>query len=159
MGVSLNTMPDSSKDQLTDLLRKHRNAVLKEWHLGIMLKQQETKFAPVQGIDRFADPAAHAFKEAIDAVYKTLVDGCDLDMAVLEYAVKIKAVRTQDPSEGASFVYALKAVIRHLFPGAAAKEALHEFDAQIDRIAETAEEMFHKDRKKIRELAGIQSAV
>jgi hypothetical protein len=155
MGVSLNTMPDSSKDQLKDLLRKHRNAVLKEWHLGIMLKQQETKFSPVQGIDRFADPAAHAFHEAIDAIYRTLVDGCGLDMAALEYAVKIKAVRTQDPSEGVAFIHELKDVVRHLFPGS----ATNELDVQIDRIAKTAEEMFHKDRKKIRELAGIRSAV
>jgi hypothetical protein len=150
MGVSLNTMPDSSKDQLKDLLLKHRNAVLKDWHLSIMLKQQETKSAPAQGLDRFADPAAHAFHEAIGAIYKTLVDGCDLDRNALEYAVKLKAVRTQDPSEGTSFVYALKAVVRHRFPGS----ATNELDAQIDQITGIAKDLFHKNRMKIRELAG-----
>ena len=143
-------MPDSSKDQLKDLLRKHRNAVLKEWHLGIMLRQQDRKFSPGQGLDRFADPAAHAFHEAIEAIYRTLVDGCDLDMAALEYAVKIKAVRTQDPSEGVAFIHELKDVARHLFPGSATNE-LH---AQIDQIAEIAKDLFHKNRKKIRELSG-----
>jgi hypothetical protein len=144
-----------STTSLTDLLRQRKKFLLNEWFRRMLEDYaEETASFLRKEQDRFANPVAHAFSEAMEAIYRALVDGCDVNYEALEYAIKIKALQGQDPSRGVAFIHQLKDVVRQMPAGSVTEKEFGELENRIDRIAAAALDMFMANRAKIAELAG-----
>jgi hypothetical protein len=140
---------------LRDRLRQQKEFILNDWFQRILDgHSKESAVFFLEKPDRFANPVAHAFGEAMEAIYRALADGCDVDRDVLEYAMKIKAVQGHDPSEGVAFIYLLKDLLREIPSGLVSEDEWTGLESRIDRIASVASEMFIANRRKIAEIAG-----
>jgi hypothetical protein len=144
-----------AESSLHDRLRQKQEPILNDWFLRIAEGHSEAAAAfLVKQSDRFANPVAHAFKDAIAAIYQALVDGGDIDRDVLEYAMKIKAVQEHDAPKGVAFIYLLKDIFRKMPAGFISENERMSLESRIDAIAAVASEMFLANRCKIAELAG-----
>ena len=145
----------ASETSWDDRLRRQKEPLLDEWNRRILDSYPaETVSFLKKERDRFANPVAHAFREAIEAIFQALVSGCDADPGALGYAMKIRALQGQDPREGVAFIYLLKDTVRAKLDGPISEKEWIDFESRIDRIAATALEMFVANRAKIAELAG-----
>jgi hypothetical protein len=143
------------KDSLHDRLRQQKEPILKDWFRHIAEDySKETAAFLIKQPDRFANPVAHVFKEATEAIYQALVDGCDVNRDKLGYAMKIRAVQGRDPSEGVAFIYLLKNIFRKMSEGFVSENELSGLESRIDEIASIASELFIANRGKIAVLAG-----
>jgi hypothetical protein len=140
---------------LKDMLRQQRKSLLNEWSRRILENPAgATAFFLKKEQDRFASPVAFAFEEAIEAIYQAILDDSDADRSAIEYAIKIKALQGQDPSEGVAFIHLIKDIVRKMAAGSIAENEWTDLECRIDRIASTASEMFIANRAKIAALAG-----
>jgi hypothetical protein len=144
---------------LCDRLRQQKDRILSDWFLRIANAHSEATAAfLMKQSDRFANPVAHAYREAMEAVYRALVDGGDIDRETLGYAMKIKAAQGRDPVEGVAFIHLLKDLFQKLPAGFISENDLMGLESRIDAIASIAAEMFIANRGKIAELVGISKA-
>jgi hypothetical protein len=146
------------RNSLSGLLKQQRSLFVDAWYDRIADRHfaEAASFLRLQP-DRFANPAAHAFRAAIEEIYRTLLDGGEVDRHPLEYAVKIRAVQETDPSEGVAFVPLIKDIVREKLQLVSDSE-LENFDSRVDRITSIAGEMFMANRRKIAELAGLRGS-
>jgi hypothetical protein len=152
MGFSLELMAIESS--LHDRLQRLQAHILNDWFRRIAESPSgEAAAFFVNQSDRFANPVAHAFREAIAAIYQALVDGGDLDRGILEYAMKIKAVQGRDASDGVAFIYLLKDIFRKMPAGFISENERMSLESRIDTMASVASELFIANRRKIAELA------
>jgi hypothetical protein len=150
--MGLGSEPENS---LSGFLKQRRNLFVDAWYDRIADRHfaEAASFLRLQP-DRFANPAAHAFRAAIEEIYRALLDDCDVARHPLEYAVKIRAVQETDPSEGVAFVSFIKDIVREKLSPLVSNRELENFDSRVDRITSIAGEMFMANRRKITELAG-----
>jgi hypothetical protein len=148
------TQNPESECLLAGLLEQQKDALLNDWFRRIVeLYPGETGSFLLGCRDRFANPAAYAFKAAGEAVYDALLENMEVDPGPVEYAVKIAAVQGSDPSGGVGFLRLFKDIIREKLSISIHQDALTDIESRIDRITEKAEEMFIANRRKIAELA------
>jgi hypothetical protein len=143
------------KVALEDRLRQQQDVILNDWfqHMADGHSEETTAFLVKQS-DRFANPVAHAFREAMRAIYQALVDGREADRNALGYAMKLKAVQGRDPSDAIAFIGLLKEIFRKMPAGFISENERMDLESRIDKIASAASEMFVANRGKIAELAG-----
>jgi hypothetical protein len=140
---------------LCDRLRQQQDQNLNDWFQRIAnAHSEETAAFLGKQSDRFANPIAHAFREATESIYQALVESCDVDREALEYAIKIKAVQGHDPSEAVAFIHLLKGLLREMPSGGISENEWMRLESRIDQIASIASEMFVANRCKIAQLAG-----
>ncbi len=145
-----------------DLLRRHKKALLDNWFRRMLidsrfeirnskLKKSKSRISNLESriLNRFDDPVAYAFRNAAEAIFQALIDDREVERGPLEYAIKIKAVRGKDPSEGVAFIHLLKDAVRNLPGDSIAETEWMKLDCRVDRIAALASEMFMANRAKI----------
>jgi len=144
-------------NSLFGILKQQRNLFVDAWYDRIADRHfaEAASFLRLQP-DRFANPAAYAFRTAIEEIYRALLDEGDVVRHPLEYAVKIRAVQETDPSEGIAFVSFIKDIVREKLSPLVSNRELENFDSRVDRITSIAGEMFMAHRRKIAELAGLR---
>jgi hypothetical protein len=144
-----------AENTLFGLLIQKRNLFVDAWYDRVADRHfaEAASFLRLQ-LDRFANPAAYAFRAAIEEIYRALLDDGDVAHETLEYAVKIRAVQETDASEGVAFVTLIKDIVREKLSLLVSDSELENFDARVDRITSIAGEMFMANRRKIAALAG-----
>jgi hypothetical protein len=157
MGISLGRELRAS---VQDLLRQRKEILLNDWLHRILDEYAgEASILLEKRQDRFTNPMAYAFREAIEAVFRALADHTDADLGPIEYAVKIKAVQEKDPDKGVAFLHIIKDTVREKLGDSVEKDELAELDCRIDRIASAASEMFVMHRRKIAELGRTSASL
>jgi hypothetical protein len=148
-----------SENSLSGLLRQQRNSLVDDWYDRIADRYfvAAASFLRLQP-DRFENPAAYAFRAAIEEIYRALLDDCDVARNPIEYAVKIRAVQEADPSEGVAFVRLIKDIVREKLSPFVSNPELESFYSRVDGITSIAGEMFMANRRKIAELAGLRGS-
>jgi hypothetical protein len=142
------------KIALRDGLRRKREALLDHWFRRMLADYEGETASFLKNIrDRFANPAAYAFREAMEAIYQAVVDGREVERGSLEYAIKIKALQERDSSRGVSFIYLLKDTARDMLADSVAESEWTYFNSHVDRVASIAAQMFAANREKIAEIA------
>ncbi len=149
MGISLGRELNTS---LKDLLRQRKKRLLDDWFQRMLDEYPDETAVLLQRHDRFANPVAYAFREAIEAIFRAVTEETDADLGAVEYAVKIRAVQERDPDKGIAFIHLIKEIVREKLGDSVEEQALAEFDLRINRIASAASEMFAIQRAKIAEL-------
>jgi hypothetical protein len=143
-GVSLKEMLRQEKTQIMDVWTRRMQHASTDGIATFLNRPQ----------NRFANPVAYAFKEAMEAIYQALLNDCEVDGNILEYAIKIKAVHEKDASAAVEFIFLLKDAIRTKTDRLAAPGEFADMELRIDQIAALALDMFNKNRSKI---AGISA--
>ena len=105
--------------------------------------------------DRFANPLSHTISENIDLLFQELLNGLDSKKAapILDNIIRIRAVQDFVPSQGISFVFDLKGVIRDVLKNEIKREGLNrellKIEKQIDQMALFAFDIYVSCREKL----------
>jgi hypothetical protein len=143
---------------LKETLRQKKTQILEEW-IRRMIHSSNDGIASFlnRPQNRFANPVAYAFQEAMEAIFQALINDCEVDANILEYAIKIKAVHEKDASAGIGFIFLLKEAIRATTSRLTAPGELVDIESRIDRIAAIALDMFNANRSRITEITAKTS--
>ncbi len=145
---------ESLAPSLRDLLQQRKQLLLEDWFCRLLDQNgQETSCFLKQQQDRFANPVAHAFREAGQAIYRMLLDDTNMDLGPIDYAVKIKAVQEQDALKAIAFITLMKDTVREKLGDVFSETEFADLNCRIDRIASAASEMFLVQKKRIGELS------
>jgi hypothetical protein len=138
------------KASTKDLLRQRKEILLKDWlHRILEAHAGEAAILLEKRQDRFANPVAYAFQEAIEAVFRALTEDTDMDFGPIDYAVQIRAVQELEPRKGVAFLHWIKDTVREKLGDSVEENELLELDCRMDRIAAAASEMFVRHRARI----------
>ncbi len=145
--------------KLRSILGEKKEAIVKRW-----LEDTTASYAPEtraflnRGKDRFANPVGHALRVGTQAVFENLLEGMEPDRICshLDDIIRIRAIQDFSPSQAVSFVFLLKKAVR----AELGKEAedprllveLTELDADVDRIALLAFDVYTRCREQVCEL-------
>ena len=108
--------------------------------------------------DRFANPVGSTLKRETEALLQALLDKADSEQLCthLNEIIKIRAIQQFAPSQALEFVLRLKEVTRAELGRAAADPGLYEelaaLDAQIDRVALIAFDIYVECREQVYQL-------
>jgi len=150
----------ASEIAVRDFLRQHKKPLLDAWFQRILDSfPAETASFLKRQTDRFANPVAHGFREAAETIFDSLLGDRELDRGSLEYAMKIQALRGNQPNDGVAFIYLLNDTVREKLDGSLLGKGWIDFESRVDRIASIASEMFLASRTKIAELAAKNAPV
>lgn len=139
---------------LRDRIRQRKDFILNHWSRGILDSDEKGTHSFLrEPSDRFANPVAYAWKEAMEAICRALMEDQDVDRGALDYVMKIQAVQGSDPAKGIAFIPLLKKTVWQELGNAATEEEWADLAAQIDRMASVAWDMFAAHRAKIAALA------
>ena len=127
---------------LNDLLRQHRDAVLKRWTDSVIQSYPpETVKFLLREKDPFANPVGAATHTALPAILDYLIDGGDRDQFedTIDQFIKIRSIQEFMPMQALGFIFLLKGIVR----GELGKRArdpeinagLLEFESAIDGVA------------------------
>lgn len=142
-----------------ELLQKKKDAIQQRWcddALATYSKDATVAFRRQK--DAFANPVGHALRIGTQGVFEALLDGAAEDeiRGHLEGMVKIRAVQQFSASEGLSFLFGLKKIVRAELGvkrnDSQFADELAKFDDQIDRIALLAFDVFVECRQQVSEL-------
>lgn len=138
---------------MPDLLRARREVLLNDWHNRILNAHEPETATLLRNVpDRFANPVAHAFREAIEAIYRILIGEDDVNVGPVDYAVKIRAVQERDPEKAIQFIAPIRDIVRERFGGRVPDEELRALESRMDWIMVMASEMFAAHRERIASL-------
>lgn len=140
-------------------LAERKVAVCKAW-LDEALAIYSDEYAKFirESPDPFANPVGAIFKEGLESLFEALLDGADTERcrAALARVVRIRAVQDVPPSQALAFVPLLKSVVRQILheqmQDEKTREAMSAFEAQIDRLALLAFDLYMECREKIFEI-------
>ncbi len=105
--------------------------------------------------DRFENPVAYEFSQAIRGIVEALVNGmeCEIIMEHLDRIISIRAIQDMPPSKAVAFIFLLKTAIRKdLQQGIFTKdiqEELQEIESRIDGLALLCFDIYMKRREKL----------
>ncbi len=144
---------------LETLLAQKKPAILERWfRLIIETYPPDTARFLLKERDRFANPVGQAISEGIETVFDQLLVGLDQakTAAALDGIIRIRAVQDFTASQGVSFVFLLKQVIRQQLTKELSDEGLlrdlMDFEARIDALALIAFEVYMTCREKLWEI-------
>jgi hypothetical protein len=145
--------------KLKSILGEKKEAIVKRW-----LENTTASYAPEtsaflnRGKDRFANPVGHALRAGTRAIFESILDGMETDRICrhLDDIIRIRAIQDFSPSQAVSFVFLLKKAVR-VELGKEAEDPrllaeLTELDADIDRIALLAFDVYTKCREQLCEI-------
>ena len=144
---------------LGKLLRERKDAVVQRWLEDVLATYPEDgSRAFEREKDPFANPVGHNLREGTRGIFEALLDGMDTETISnhLIDIIKIRAVQQFSASQAVAFVFSLKGVIRRELGDTASDPAiaveLCELEAQIDRIALAAFDIYGQCREQLLEL-------
>ncbi len=137
-------------DKEADVLRKWFYALIKQ-----MYPQQTGNFFSSEK-DPFANPVGTKIYDGLQGIYNHLLDNDEDDKmsASLEDIIRVMVVQSTAPSQGLSFMFSLKDIIRNELIGELGKdvlgsEELIQLERQIDGLLLVAVDVYHDCREKI----------
>lgn len=144
---------------LHDLLVDKRSVILEDWY-HLILDTYPSGTAKYLGRekDRFLNPVAYEFREAIGGIYQALLQGEGGGELVssLDRIVRIRAVQDFSPSQAVGFVFLLKKVIRKKLEKDIKKKGLMEellnFESKLDDLALLAFDVYMQCREQLYEI-------
>lgn len=146
--------------ELTDVLTKNRDVVIKKWSALILesYHPDTAKFIDRQK-DRFANPVGRMIDDVTGAVLNFLADKKNTEglYSALDDLVKLRAVQDFTPSEAVSFMFLLKGVLREELSAPPGPEGLQgagfpELMDRVDELALYCFDRFMHSREKIYEI-------
>jgi len=105
--------------------------------------------------DRFANPLSYTISVNIDLLFQEFLKGIDPETTtpILDKIVRVRAVQDMAPSQGLSFIFDLKGVLRKMFKKEAAESDLErEFliiEKSIDQLALFAFDIYVSCKEKL----------
>ena len=144
---------------LNALLSERKTAICDKW-LDEVLRTYpaDTSSFLHKRNNRFDNPVGYIIRESIETLLEKFVNGAESsELATpLEDIIRIRAVQDFSPSDGVSFVFSLKTVIREelgeaLFNGLP-KEEVVALESRIDDLVLLSFDIFMKLRERIYEL-------
>jgi hypothetical protein len=144
---------------LAELLQERKDAVVERWFEVVLATYPEDgSRAFEREKDPFANPVGHSLREGTRGILEGVLDGMDTERIGkhLVDIIKIRAVQEFSASQAVAFTFGLKGAIRQALGDAANDETvaaeLLEFEAQIDRVALAAFDIFVQCREQLLEL-------
>jgi hypothetical protein len=145
--------------KFTELLREKEDTIVARWLDGAFATYPESSSAAFKREkDPFANPVGHALRVATQGVFKSLLDRPDTEkiQQCLHEAIRIRAIQQFSASQAVGFVFQLKEIVRAELPEVAANPQsaadLILFEAEIDRVALVAFDMFVRCREDLCEI-------
>lgn len=144
---------------LFSFIAKKRAAIVSKWFdFAVLAYPPDTaKFLQSQQ-DRFANPVGSHTQKGLEALFDLLTGEFDEQKAkqALDPIMRIRAVQSMAPSQAVAFVFALKSILREIFPrevkDTAFAEQLAGLDARIDRFCLAAFDVYMTCREQVFEL-------
>ncbi|MEW5946547.1 MAG: RsbRD N-terminal domain-containing protein [bacterium] len=149
---------------LRDVLREKKEAVHRRWLDAVWAEYTDDVSAFLRREnDRFANPVGHALRTGTRALLDDVVEGSGACPSGgqdagggLDEIMKIRAAQDFTPSGAVSFIFGLKDALRAEM-GSRLDDPLFaagilELEAEIDRAALRAFDMYERHRERIREL-------
>jgi hypothetical protein len=153
------TSPNGEEMKLIDFLAEKRPAILKKWLEKIIeTYPADSSFFLSRQKDQFTNPIGHTIRQGAEALFDALRNEADIETMApfLDGIIRIKAVQEGLPSNGVSFIFALKAIIRETLgqsiKGDDIAQEFLQLESRIDSVALLAFDNFMKCREKIYEL-------
>ena len=146
---------------LGELLRENKDAIVQRWlDDALATYPADSSAAFGRQKDQFANPVGHSLRVATRGIVEALVDECAMDVErIHEYlheVIRIRAVQEFSASAAVGFVFRLKQAVRAELAKAAENPAiageLAKLEAEIDRVALVAFDIFVQCRERICEL-------
>ncbi|MDL1970286.1 MAG: RsbRD N-terminal domain-containing protein [Candidatus Desulfofervidaceae bacterium] len=144
---------------LKSLLKERRSAILEKWyHLLLDTYPSMTSKYLKKQKDRFLNPVAYEFREAMGGIYQALLQDVDDSELIflLDRIVRIRAVQDFAPSEAIGFVFSLKRAIREELGKDVGKNGLAnellDFESKIDRLSLLAFDVYVRCREQLYEI-------
>jgi len=140
------------------LLTNKEAEVLKKWFYTLVKQlypQQTAKFFSSEK-DPFANPVGTKIYDGLQSIYSHLLGNKadDKMYASLEDIIRVMVVQSTAPSQGLSFMFSLKDIIRNELIGELGNEVLGseelaQLERQIDGMLLVAADVYHDCREKI----------
>lgn len=139
------------------MLRARRSAIIEKW-LGETLKSYPAETARVFGAeaDRFRNPAGHALRENLAALFDAVMLSDDWDHAAraLGELVQLRAVQDFTAAQAVGFILPLKTILREAM---LTDDLLTRLDARVDRLMLLAPEMYATCRARMAEISSNEA--
>ncbi len=144
---------------LKDLLIENRSAILDRWLNSILdtYSPATAKYFRKQK-DRFLNPVTYEFREAIGALYQSLIEDMEEDkiLSSIDRIVRVRAVQDFTPAEAVGFIFLLKYAIKEVLEKELEKRVLWKellaLEEKIDRLALLAFNVYLRCREQLYEL-------
>ncbi len=104
--------------KLVDRFAERKPEIVREWIRKTMEAYPAESLAVLnRNKDRFANPLSYTISENIDLLFQEFLKGIDPETTtpILDKIVRVRAVQDMAPSQGLSFIFDLKGVLRKLF--------------------------------------------
>lgn len=140
--------------ELTDRLSQEKQAIVGKW----ISKVLESYPALKKNKNQFANPLLHIISKNLELLFNQLLEGIDNKTAapILENIIRVKAVQDFSPSQGISFIFDLKQVIREYLSNepfvVKLWEELLTIESQIDTLALLSFDIYARCREKLFEI-------
>jgi len=144
---------------LENFLLQNQKAILKRW-FDLILESypEDTASLMRKEKNQFANPVGSTISREIEALFKKLCEGGQLEKckASLDSILKIRSVQDFSPSKAVGFIFLLKGVIGETLRDEIAKELIAnewlKFQERIDDLALQAFDSYMDCRDKICEI-------
>lgn len=141
---------------LKTLLQEKRSHIIKKW-CDVVLStypEQSQKFLRNQK-DGIANPVGSTISEGIESIYDELLKETESEeiSLFLDNIIRVRAIQDFSPSEGVSFIFRLKGIIREALEDdirqGEISEELVAFESKIDGLALLCFDIYTQCRQKI----------
>jgi len=137
------------------VLEQKKSAILDRWFdLVLETYPADTQRFLKKQKSRFGNPVAQEISQGIEGVFDQLVKGAEGDAisSFLDRIVRVRAVQEFTPAQALGFIFGLKRVIREELAGSPFPAELLECEAQIDRLALLAFNIYMTCKEQIFQL-------
>ena len=145
---------------LRETLAARRTALVEEWFAATLTSYPaHTAQFLRREADRFRNPAGHALRESLAAVFDAVMLSDDWDRAgrALNDLVQLRAVQDFTAAQAVGFIPPLKGIVRRATTAGIEDQGsgmtLSQLDARVDRLMLLASGMYEKCRAR---MAGIR---
>jgi hypothetical protein len=145
---------------LKNQLIAKKSAILKKWFDAVAdtYPDNTSSFLKKQKA-QFTNPVGYTLSEGLEGLYEALLKGMipDTVKVFLDGIIRIRAIQEFSPSEGVSFIFLLKKIIRQelgneILRQPRMNDELAAFESSIDELALYSFDIYMNCREKIYEL-------